>query len=245
MKAIILAAGLGSRLKRLTKDKPKALIEVNGIAMLESVIMKLKNQGITEFLINIHYLGQNIIDFLSNNNNFGVNITISDERKQLLDTGGAILKAHSFITGNEPILVHNVDIISDVNIKELLNYHNNNNCVATLCVRKRDSGRGLLFNKKMHLVGWTNIEKQEYSWVNKKLINYNTFAFSGIYVIAPEFADLITQTGKFSIIDTWLEMAKKNTISGYLDRSLTWHDLGTVEKINLAENDYKQLKKKM
>ena len=240
MKAIILAAGLGSRLKKLTIDKPKALIEVNGIAMLESVIMKLKNQGITEFLINIHYLGQNIIDFLSNNNNFGINITISDERKQILDTGGAILKARHFISGNEPVLVHNVDIISDVNINELLKYHNSNNCVATLCVRKRDSGRGLLFNKKMHLVGWTNIEKQEYKWVNKKLIDYNTFAFSGIYIIAPEFADLITQTGKFSIIDTWLEIAKKNTISGYVDTSIVWHDLGTVEKINIAEDKVRE-----
>ncbi len=236
MKAIILAAGLGLRLKKLTQDKPKALIEVNGITMLESVIMKLKNQGITEFLINIHYLGQNIIDFLTNNNNFGVNITISDERKQLLDTGGAILKAHAFISGNEPVLVHNVDIISDVNINELLKYHNINNCVATLCIRKRDSGRGLLFNKKMHLVGWTNIEKQEFKWVKNKPVDYNTFAFSGIYMIAPKFANLITQTGKFSIIDTWLEIAKKNTISGYIDTSIEWHDLGTVEKINNAEN---------
>jgi len=236
MKAIILAAGLGSRLKKLTQDKPKALIEVNGITMLESVIMKLKNQGITEFLINIHYLGQNIIDFLSNNNNFGVNITISDERQKLLDTGGAILKARHFISGNEPVLVHNVDIISDVNFNELLNNHNDSNCVATLCVRKRDSGRGLLFNNRMHLVGWTNIEKHEFRWVNKKHINYDTFAFSGIYMIAPEFADLITQTGKFSIIDTWLEIAKKNTISGYVDTSIVWHDLGTVEKINIAEN---------
>ena len=237
MKAIILAAGLGSRLKRLTIDKPKALIEVNGITMLESVIVKLKNQGITDFLINIHYLGQNIIDFLTKHNNFGVNITISDERQQLLDTGGAILKAKHFITGNEPVLVHNVDIISDVNINELLKYHNNNNCVATLCVRKRDSGRGLLFNKTMHLIGWTNIEKQEFKWVNKKCIDYNTFAFSGIYMIAPEFVNLITQTSKFSIIETWLDIAKKNIISGYVDTSVKWHDLGTIEKINIAEDE--------
>lgn len=236
MKAIILAAGLGTRLKEVTANKPKALIEVNGITMLENVIQKLKNQGINDFLINIHHFGQSIIDYLNDNDNFGVNITVSDEREQLLDTGGAILKAKNFIRGGEPVIVHNVDIISDISVQDLLKYHNTNNSVATLCVRKRNSGRGLLFNNNMHLVGWTNIKKQEFKWVKDNPTDYNLFAFSGIYMIAPNFADLITQTGSFSIIDTWLEIANDSVISGWVDTSPKWHDLGTIEKINIAEN---------
>lgn len=231
MKAIILAAGLGTRLKEITANKPKALIKVNGITMLETVIQNLKNQGVNNFLINIHHLGQSIVDFLASNNNFGVDITISDERQLLLDTGGAILKAKNFIRGNEPVLVHNVDIVSDVSIQDLLKHHNKSNSAATLCVRKRDSARGLLFNNSMHLTGWANVEKQEFKWVNNNQADYNLFAFSGIYLLAPNFVDLITQTGKFSIIDAWLEIAKTNIISGYVDTSTTWHDLGTIEKI--------------
>jgi len=237
MKAIILAAGLGSRLKKITNNKPKALVEVNGKTMLELTIQNLKQQGVTEFLINIHHFGESIIDFLTTHNNFGVSITISDERKKLLDTGGAILKAHSFIKGKEPVLVHNVDIISDIKITNLLNYHVKTGSIATLCVRKRDSGRGLIFNENMHLVGWTNIEKSEFKWVSNIYNNYNLFAFSGIYMISPQFTEEIQQKGKFSIIDTWLKIAKSKYISGYIDSSDIWHDLGTIEKINQAEKN--------
>jgi len=237
MKAIILAAGLGSRLKNITNNKPKALVEVNGKTMLELVLQNLKKQGVTNFLINIHHFGDSIIDFLALNNNFGVNITISDERDKLLDTGGAILKARNFIKGNEPVFVHNVDIISDVKIIDLLNYHTQSGSIATLCVRKRNSGRGLLFDENMHLVGWTNIEKHQFKWVSNIYKDYNLFAFSGIYIISPEFVNEIKQTGKFSIIDTWLNVAKNNCISGFVDYSQTWHDLGTVEKISVAERN--------
>ncbi|NQU33951.1 MAG: NTP transferase domain-containing protein [Bacteroidetes bacterium] len=235
MKAIILAAGLGSRLKHVTHDKPKALVEVGGITMLESVILKLKSQGINELLINIHHFGQSIIDFLDTRNNFGVNITISDERDLLMDTGGAILKAKKFILGNEPVLVHNVDVISNVNIKELLALHTERKSMATLCVRRRDSQRGLLFNNNNLLIGWTNLGDKKYRWVNHSYTDYSLFAFSGIYLINPDFVDHITQTGVFSIIDTWLDIAKNHPISGYIDTSSIWHDLGTMDKICDAE----------
>ncbi len=235
MKAIILAAGLGTRLKNITSCMPKALVPVNGKTMLEIVIQNLKSQGITKFLINIHHFGDDIIKYLNTNKNFGVSITISDERNQLLDTGGAILKAHNFVEGNEPILVHNVDIISNLIISKLLKYHTDNNNVATLCVRNRSSNRGLLFNNKMHLVGWTNVKNNEFRWVDNKCKNYHMFAFSGIYIISPEFTTLISQSGTFSIIDTWLDLAKNNTVAGYVDESDLWHDLGTAQKIELAE----------
>ena len=235
MKAIILAAGLGSRLKHVTHDKPKALVEVDGIPMLESVILKLKSQGINELLINIHHFGQSIIDFLDTKNNFGVDITISDERDLLLNTGGAILRAKNFILGNEPVLVHNVDVISNVNIKELLMYHTEKRSIATLCVRQRDSQRGLLFNNKNLLIGWTNLVDKKYRWVTHSCTDYSLFAFSGIYIINPDFVNHITQTGIFSIIDTWLDIAKNHPISGYIDTSSIWHDLGTMDKISDAE----------
>lgn len=236
MKAIILAAGLGTRLKNITQNKPKALVEVNGKTMLEIVILNLKARGFNNLLINIHHKGNLIIDFLANNNNFGVNITISDERQSILDTGGAILKAKNFIEGNQPVLVHNVDIISDVNIKSLMEHHRKSNSIATLCVRKRNTQRLLLFNNSLHLIGWVNIKKKEFRWVKKSHSNYDMFAFSGIYVISPKFTELITQTGKFSIIDSWLDIAKKNILSAYIDTSKQWSDLGTIEKINFVEN---------
>ncbi|MBC8321433.1 MAG: NTP transferase domain-containing protein [Bacteroidetes bacterium] len=243
MKAIILAAGLGTRLKKITDNKPKALIEINGKTMLETVIQNLKNQGVYNFLINIHHLGQSIIDYLTENNNFGVNISISDERQLLLDTGGAILNAQKFISGNEPILVHNVDIISNINIQNLVASHKNDNSIATLCVRKRNSQRALLFNNSMHLIGWCNLGTNEFRWSTTPHKEFEMYAFSGIYIIEPEFIDHITLKGKFSIIDAWLEIVKNNTyspvrtgiISGYIDKSEIWHDLGTIEKINIAK----------
>jgi len=237
MKAIILAAGLGSRLKSITKRMPKALVEVNGKTMLEHTIITLKEQGIVDFLINIHHFGQDIIDFVKHNNNFGVNISISDERGKLLDTGGAILKAHDFITGIEPVLVHNVDIVSSVSITDLYNFHTKSNSIATLCVRERESGRGLLFNTNMQLVGWTNTEKNLFRWVDNHLPDYKLFAFSGVYIISPNFTSKIKLTGSFSIIDAWLNMAKNDAISGYIDTSKIWHDLGTFEKIRNAEKN--------
>ncbi len=227
---------MGSRLKTITNNKPKALVEINGITMLETVISNLKTQGVKKFLVNIHHFGDKIIEYLNINNNFGVDIRISDERELLLDTGGAILHAKKFIEGTEPVLIHNVDIISDFSLIDLLSYHREQNCLATLCVRKRDSQRGLLFNNANRLIGWTNLSKNKYKWVDNPSTDYKLLAYSGVYLINPEFAKKINQKLKFSIIDTWLDLAKNNNISGFIDYSNTWFDLGTIEKINEAEN---------
>ncbi len=235
MKAIILAAGLGTRLKKITSNKPKALVEINGITMLEMVITKLKSQGISKFLINIHHHGQSIIDYLDKNKNFGVDIHISDERNQLLGTGGAILLAKDFIIGNETVLIHNVDIISDVDIDKLEKQHFNSQSVASLCVRKRKTKRYLLFDDNMKLTGWTNDEKQEFKWVREKVDCYDKYAFSGIYLISPDFVEDTKHINNFSIIDSWLEIAKSKLISGFLDETEIWHDLGTQERICKVE----------
>jgi len=236
MKAFILAAGLGTRLGDLSKNKPKALVKINDRVLLGVLINHLKDQGFNEFLINVHHHGQMVIDYLNENNNFGVQIQISDERDELLDTGGAIIKASDFFIGNEPILIHNVDIISEVDYAELLNYHLKNKSLASLCVRKRNSDRALLFNDNMELKGWMNKKINKYKWVGSPLSNYSSFAFSGIYLVNPEFISKIKLTGKFSIIDAWLSIAGSNKIKAYLDNSENWFDLGTMEKIKLAES---------
>jgi NDP-sugar pyrophosphorylase family protein len=234
MKAFILAAGMGSRLGDHTKNKPKALVQLNGQALIGRLINHLKSQGFDQFLVNIHHHGKMVIDYLKNNNNFGVQIDISDERYELLDTGGAILKAHEFFKGNDPVLIHNVDIISEVNLTEMLSFHLKNNALATLCVRKRKTDRSLIFNRNMILKGWMNKKTNEYKWVNTILSDYLTLAYSGIYFAAPDFPDQLTHTGNFSIIDGWLSMDEPDRIRGYLDTSEKWFDLGTPEKISMA-----------
>ena len=235
MKAFILAAGLGSRLGNYTTDKPKALVCLNGKEILGLLINKLIKYGFDQFLINIHHHGQQIIDYLEKNDHFGAQIQISDERSELLDTGGAILKARHFFQGTEPVLVHNVDIISEVNLKTVQLYHTKNDALVTLCVRERNTDRKLIFNKKMILEGWANKKSGEIKWVGSPSANHHSFAFSGLYFAAPQMPDLIESTGKFSIIDTWLALAKSNLIKGYLDGSENWFDLGTPERLNLAE----------
>lgn len=235
MKAMILAAGLGTRMGELTRDKPKALVPVNGVPMLGMLIERLKKQGIEQFLVNVYHFGQQVIDYIESNNRFGVEISVSDERGELLDTGGALMKAKKFFEGNEPVLVHNVDVLSDLNLKKLESCHRETGALATLVVRKRKSDRALLFDDEMKLKGWTNREKGEYKWVIKPVENFTTFAYSGIYLASPLFVDKLPFTGRFSIINAWLKMAKTERIGAYADISEFWFDLGTKEKIRMAE----------
>ena len=162
MKAMIFAAGLGSRLKPLTDTMPKALVPIAGHPMLEHVILKLKAAGFTEIVINIHHFGEQILDFLEANENFGLIIHISDERDLLLDTGGGIKKARSFFeNSDEPFLIHNVDILSDVNLKELYDYHLRSGAVATLLASQRKTSRYLLFDTDKRLCGWINKDTEQ------------------------------------------------------------------------------------
>jgi len=235
MKAMILAAGLGTRLGKQTAEKPKALVEINGITMLESLVERLKEQGIKKIVINIHHHGQQVIDFVEQKENFGIEISFSDERNELLDTGGAIKKASSFFQGEEPVLVHNVDIYSEINLKDLLEYHREMNSFATLCVRRRTSGRVLIFKDNNQLAGWANLDECSYKWVKEPLNLFEAFAYNGVFLAEPQFAASMPFEGKFSIIDCWLEMAKNRKITAWVDESPVWFDFGTTEKIKIAE----------
>jgi len=235
MKAIILAAGLGSRLAPLTNNKPKALVEFNGKPMLQGLIEQLKEQGFDKLLINVHHFGDLVIDFLKQHNNFGIDITISDERNLLLDTGGAVIKAARFFNGDEPILIHNVDIYSDFDFTRLIENHNKFGALVTLAVRERESSRKLLFDENYNLSGWRNINTGEFKWVNSQPENYLERAYSGIYVASPEYPKTIKQSGSFSIVHEWLKLAKTNLIKGIEYNEGFWFDLGTINKIKEAE----------
>ena len=247
MKALIFAAGLGSRLKPLTANTPKALIPVGGNPMLEHVILKLKESGFDQIVINIHHLGQQIIDFLEANQNFGVDIHISDERDYLLDTGGGIKKAEQFLSGDEPFLVHNVDILSDVDLKMLYNHHlATPKSLATLLVSKRKTSRYLLFNKENQLCGWRNREtgevKSYYPYFDPE--QYTEYAFSGIHVISPEIFKWMDEwTGKFPIINFYLSICARTKIMSYPLENLSLLDVGKPETLQKANEwiEQKQL----
>ena len=238
MKAMIFAAGIGSRLKPLTDNMPKALIPVNGKPMLEHVILKLKAFGFDQIVINIHHLGEQIIDFLKANNNFGIQIFISDEKDYLLDTGGGLKKAQQFLQGDEPFLIHNADIISDIDLKKLYDSHLENNPLATLLVSQRETSRYLLFDKSNKLCGWRNRETGEiksfYPYFDPS--HYQEYAFGGIHVLSPQIFDWLQEwTGRFSIINFYLSVCAKTNIRAYVAENLHLLDIGKPETLAQAE----------
>ena len=247
MKAMIFAAGLGSRLKPLTDTMPKALVPVAGCPMLEHVILKLKASGFTEIVINIHHFGEQIIDFLKTNNDFGLTIHISDERDRLLDTGVGIRKARLFFENSgEPFLVHNVDILSDMNLKELYDFHMQSGSVATLLASRRTTSRYLLFDTERKLRGWINKDtgqvKPEGFHYDESL--YREYAFSGIHVFSPAVFRLMEAPrweGKFSIMDFYLATCGQTDYSGYLAEKLELIDIGKPETLARAEEFVKKL----
>lgn len=187
---MIFAAGLGTRLRPLTDHTPKALVSVAGKPMLERVILRLKEAGFNDITVNIHHFGEQIIGFLRANNNFGVTIHISDERDMLLDTGGGIKKARPFLDGDEPFLVHNADILSDINLAEFYKHHRESDAEATLLVSRRQTSRYLLLDDANRLHGWINKSTGEtkpegFSFREGR---YKEMAFGGIHVISPSLS---------------------------------------------------------
>ena len=230
MKAMIFAAGLGTRLYPLTLNKPKALVEIAGKTLLQLAIEKVGQAGYNELVINIHHFGDQIIDFLKKNNNFGLSITISDERNQLLDTGGGILNAQPLLVGDEPFLVYNVDVLSNIDLQLFRKYHDERGGLATLAVRDRKTSRYLAFDQSMQLCGWKNIKTGD-EISTRNIQNCSLLAFSGIQLIEPSIFKLITETGSFPLIPLYLRLAKDHRIMGYHDNSFLWMDLGKPDQI--------------
>ena len=225
---MILAAGLGTRLKPFTDFHPKALYEVNGKTLLEHSIDHLKCAGITEVIINVHHFASQITDYLNKKDNFGLEIAISDETAELLGTGGGLKKAAWFFTGCDCAIIRNVDILSDLNLRKMASYLLNNNALATLAVRNRETSRYLLFETGMQLCGWENRKTGECR-MSRDPFSLTPLAFSGIQAISPEIFSLITEEGKFSLTDLYLRLAKDHKIVGYPDDGEVWEDIGKTK----------------
>jgi NDP-sugar pyrophosphorylase family protein len=234
MEAMIFAAGLGTRLYPLTADRPKALVEVNGITLLQRCISRLTQYGFNRIVINIHHHADKVIDFV-HCHNFDAEIVFSDERNLLLDTGGGLKKASKLFTENTPILIHNVDVLSDINLTDLYNYHCQNNALATLAVAERDTSRYLLFDKEKNLCGWTNRKTGETIWAKNCNDNATPLAFSGIHVVNPDLTTLLPTEASYPIIPQYLEIAQHNTIKAYLHTADQWLDVGKPEALAKAE----------
>ena len=234
MKAMILAAGIGSRLKPITNEIPKALVEVGGKTMLEHSIRHLKHFGFTDIIINLHHFPEQIKEFLEENNHFGVTIHFSEEYDELLDTGGAIKKAAWFF-GNEPFIIYNTDILTNLNLWVLWNYHIQHDGIATLVVRKRNSSRYLLFDQNNRLEGWENVNNDEKKLVNKTSVE-KRLAFSGIHLMNPEIFQHFPNQKKFSVIEAYLDISKQENIYGFQDEQSYWFDVGNLEKLEKAHN---------
>lgn len=237
---MIFAAGLGTRLRPLTDTMPKALVPINGQPLLHHLLTKLQHAGCTHAVVNVHHHALQIIEYVKQHD-YGMKIEISDERDMLLDTGGGLRKAASLLDGNEPILVHNVDILSNLDFDLLLQQHQPDR-LATVVVSKRDTSRYLLFDSDMRMQGWTNIHSGEVKPQDLDTTTLQRAAFAGIHVVSPRiFAPLHTMPDKFSIIDFYLQAMNNHRIIGYTPPGFTMLDVGKVDSLTPAEEFVKHL----
>ena len=237
MNAFIFAAGLGTRLKPLTDTMPKALVPVAGKPLLAHVVEKLKAAGCKKIVINIHHFGDMIVDYVKSQGNFGIDIVFSDEREMLLETGGAIKHAVQLL-GDEPFLIHNVDILSNVDIKALWEEHLNSGSAATLLVSKRSSSRALLFDAESNLTAWTNKTTGEVKtpYESVDIASLEELAFSGIHVFSPSLFKYFGEyPEKFSIIDFYLNTCKSEKIKAFTQEGLQLLDVGKLDSLEKAE----------
>lgn len=232
MKAMIFAAGEGTRLRPLTLTRPKALVEVAGKPMLARVLESVRAAGVRDVVVNIHYLGEQIINYLEAND-FGLNISVSDERGRLLDTGGGLLAAHALLGDDEPILLHNADILTDLDLARL-----ELKGLATLLVRDRATSRRLVFDSAdMRLRGWINEKTGE----TKGDTSGIPLAFNGIHVVSPEIFPRLEEYSKrtgsevFSMTPFYVDAASNADIYGQVIDGYSWHDIGSPEKLAEAE----------
>lgn len=237
MKAMIFAAGLGTRLRPITNDKPKALAPIHGVPVLEIVIRRLINYGFRDIIINVHHFADRVIEFLDSKNWFGINLQISDERDELLDTGGGLKKAAWFFDDGQPFLVHNVDTLTDIDLLDYYHFHQKNDALATLLVRHRPGSRFFLFDENSILSGWENVLTHEKVVVRNPGALMEQIAFSCLHVIDPKIFKLIEEEGCFSIIDVYLRLAGQHNIMGYVDDNSYWLDIGTPEKLKKADSE--------
>ncbi len=244
MKAMILAAGLGTRLRPLTDKRPKALVEIAGRTMVEITLSRLRAFGIREVIINVHHFADMVVEYLKTNDNFGMRVEISREGV-LLDTGGGLKKAAWFFLEDskrveEPFILHNVDVISTIDLRRMLQFHAENQALATLAVQDRETTRYLLFDEELRLCGRRTGSDQK-SEIVRPSRQVQALAFSGIHVISPRLLPMMSEEGAFSIIDTYLRIAGQGEkIAAFRADEYYWRDLGRPENVTQAAEDLKQ-----
>ncbi len=228
---MIFAAGHGTRLHPYTATKPKALVEINGVTLLELAIRKLIFHGFNQIVINVHSFGDQIIEFVKNHP-FEAQIFISDEREQLLDTGGGLIKALPFFDDGMPFLVYNVDIVTTTDLRKFYAQHLVSRPLASLLVRKRETSRYLLFNEEMSLCGWENRSTGEKIWVDETMVDYESYAFSGIHIVEPRIIKYAqSEETCFPLIPFYLKSAKSEPIIGVEDADSVWFDVGKIPQL--------------
>lgn len=244
MRAMILAAGLGTRLRPLTDNRPKALVEVGGRTLLEITLARLRSFGITDVIVNTHHFASLVPEYLERNKNFGMNVAISHE-EILLDTGGGLKKAAYFFlekSGNseEPFLLHNVDVISTIDLGRMLQFHTDHHALATLAVQERKTSRYLLFQQDSKLCGRRSGPDSTIELVRPSQ-NVQALAFCGIHIISPRLLSMLTEEGAFSIITSYLRLAVLGQkILGFRAGEYYWRDLGTPGNVAQAAEDLQQ-----
>jgi NDP-sugar pyrophosphorylase family protein len=243
MKAMILAAGLGTRLRPLTDDRPKALVEIAGRTMLEITLSRLRDFGIQEAIVNAHHFADRIVDYLKAHDNFGMRIEVSRE-DVLLDTGGGLKKAAAFFleesgARDEPFILHNVDVLSTIDLREMRRAHEERGALATLAVQRRETSRYLLFDEQLQLCG-RQAGRDGAAKLVRSPSRVETLAFCGVHVISPRFLRMMTEGGVFSILTPYLRLAAQGEkIVGYRADGYYWKDLGKPEQVRQAEQDLK------
>ena len=230
---MIFSAGLGTRFKPWTDSHPKALAIVNGKTLLERNIEYLQQYGIREVIVNVHHFSEQIIKAIEKNKGWGSDVAISDEREEVLETGGGLLKAKDLL-GNETFLTINVDILTEINLKYFLAHHQQQNSLITLAVSDRKTSRYLLFNKYNRLCGWRNTKTGEEKIVIQAKDIFEK-AYSGLAFFEPSVFDLIPFKGKFSLIDVYLALAPENKIAGFDHSGEKLIDVGKPESLAMAE----------
>lgn len=229
---MILAAGLGTRLKPFTENKPKALIAIKGRPMLGILIDRLSGMGFTDIIINVHHHARQIMDYLQQWRNFHINIAVSNEKEELLDTGGGLVNASWFFDEN-PFLLHNVDVMTNLDLHDLFRDHVESGALVTLAVKHRNSRRQLIFDENNKLAGKTNLDTGE-KILARNIQEENRYAFSGIHVIDPALFGKLPQKKAFPIMDAYLDLCNSESIRAYREEESYWYDLGTPEKIKEA-----------
>jgi NDP-sugar pyrophosphorylase family protein len=240
MRAMVLAAGLGTRLQPLTNDRPKALVEIGGRTLLEITLTRLASFGVRDVIINVHHFADQIVQYLKARENFGLHVEISRE-ETLLDTGGGLKKAAWFFLDDssrmdEPFLLHNVDVVSKIDLLQLLEFQAGEGALATLAVQPRVSSRQLLFDAEGELSGrWINGQDPEFV---RSIPNLVAYGFTGIHAISPRLLPLITEEGVFSLITAYLRLAGEGQkILAFRADGSYWRDLGKLDDLRHAEQE--------